>query len=162
MESSRRAQLTDVERLAELARMGMEELEPTRGGSVWMAQEARREPLEKGFAELLDAPDYTVLVGTIDSVGIGYAVVRCVELGDGSRLGVIEDIFVEAEARGVGVGEAMINEVIEWCEDRDCIGVDAMALPGHRQTKNFFEDSGFTARRLTMHKPLIRSRGTSS
>ena len=32
--------------------------------------------------------------------------------------------------------------------------VDAFALPGHRATKNFFEEEGFTARALIMHRPL--------
>ena len=31
---------------------------------------------------------------------------------------------------------------------------DAMALPGHRATKNFFEAHGFTARALVMHRRL--------
>ena len=32
--------------------------------------------------------------------------------------------------------------------------MDAMALPGHRSAKNFFEESGFTARKLVMHHRL--------
>ena len=67
---------------------------------------------------------------------------------------MIDDIFVEDEAREVGVGEAMVNDLIDWCEERKCIGIDAMALPGHRATKNFFEKFGFTARKLVMHQRL--------
>ena len=35
-----------------------------------------------------------------------------------------------------------------------CVGVDSFALPGHRAAKNFFEESGFTARAIVMHHAL--------
>ena len=154
MEAARRARPDDVQRLAELTRAAIAELTPTRGGEVWKAAEARAEPIEDGLGALLSDDDTLVVVGTIDDVIVGYAVVRVQHLGDGSRLGVIDDIYVEDEARGVGLGETMMNDLIEWSVERKCFGMDAMALPGHRQTKNFFEESGFTARKLVMHHSL--------
>ena len=41
--------------------------------------------------------------------------------------------------------------LLEWCRDQGCRGVDALALPGMRATKNFFEESGFSARLIVMH-----------
>jgi GNAT superfamily N-acetyltransferase len=79
---------------------------------------------------------------------------RVEQLRNASCLGVIDDIFVEDEARGVGVGEAMMADLVAWCTEQGCVGIDAMALPGHRATKNFFEESGFTARKLVMHHVL--------
>jgi hypothetical protein len=35
------------------------------------------------------------------------------------------------------------------------VGIDAFALPGMRETKNFFEGSGFTARLLVMHRQAV-------
>jgi GNAT superfamily N-acetyltransferase len=137
--------------MAELNRAAIDELAPTRGGAVWKAREARQEPIEERLEELLDDPEQRMLVATIDGTVVGYAVVRLEHLADGSVLGVIDDIFVEEGARQVGLGELMINDLMAWCEERKCIGMDAMALPGHRATKNFFEESGFTARQLVMH-----------
>ena len=102
-----------------------------------------------------------MVVGTIDGVVVGYAVARVERLGDGSRLGVVDDIFVEEEARGIGVGEAMMNDLVAWSRAKGCFGMDAMALPGHRLTKNFFEESGFTARKIVMHRSLDGSAETS-
>ena len=121
---------------------------------MWQAREARTEPIEDGLAAMLDDPDSRLLAGTIDGVVVGYAAARIEHLRDGSRLGVIDDIFVEEEGRGVGLGEAMIDDLVAWCAERGCFGMDAMALPGHRVTKNFFEESGFTARKLVMHHSL--------
>ena len=150
-EACRPAVAADVPRLAELNRAVVDELAPMRGGAVWKAREARPEPVEEGLAELLDDPDARVLVATIDETVVGYAVVHLEHLGDGSILGVIDDIFVEEGARQVGLCELMIDDLMTWCEERKCVGMDAMALPGHRATKNFFEESGFTARQLVMH-----------
>ena len=76
-------------------------------------------------------------------------------VGDGSHLGVVDDIFVEEGARGIGVGELMMGELVSWCRARGCFGIDVMALPGHRAAKNFFEESGFTARKIVMHHRLV-------
>jgi len=145
--------------LAELARAAIAELAPTRGGAVWAAREARPEPVEESLKASLADDATRVVVGTIDDVPIGYAAVRVEVLHDGSRLGVVDDIFVEEEARAVGVGEVMINDLIGWCVQNGCAGMDAMALPGHRVTKNFFEESGFTARKLVMHHRLKEQEG---
>jgi GNAT superfamily N-acetyltransferase len=150
-EACRTAGVADVPRLAELNRAVIDELAPMRGGAVWKAREARQEPLEERLEELLDDPDARVLVATIDGTVVGYAIAHLEYLTDGSVLGVIDDIFVEEGARQVGLGELMINDLIGWCDERKCLGMDAMALPGHRATKNFFEESGFTARQLVMH-----------
>lgn len=155
-EACRPAQPADVARVTELARAAIDELAPMRGGAVWKAREARQEPLEEGLAGLLDDADARMVVATIDGVVVGYAVVRLEHLADGSVLGVVDDIFVEEGARQVGLGELMIGDLMAWCEERKCIGMDALALPGHRATKNFFEESGFTARKLVMHHSFER------
>jgi GNAT superfamily N-acetyltransferase len=160
MEAVREATPADLPRLAELVRAAIAELAPTRGGAVWRAREARAEPIEDGLGALLDDPDGRLLAGTIDGVVIGYAAARIEHLPDGSLLGVVDDIFVEEGARGVGLGEVMIDDLVAWCTERGCFGMDAMALPGHRVTKNFFEESGFTARKLVMHHSLADSSGS--
>jgi hypothetical protein len=48
----------------------------------------------------------------------------------------------------------MLDAVIAWCTERGCTGIDAHALPGNRDTKNFFETFGFTARLLVVHRSL--------
>ncbi len=109
MEGCRPATDDDLPRLAELARLGIDELLPMKGGDVFVAREARGEPLEASLKAALADPDTRVLCGTIDDAVIGYAVARLEDLRDGGRMGVVDDIFVEIEAREVGVGEAMLR-----------------------------------------------------
>src|SRR5688572_8678405 len=126
-----------------------------RGGAVFSAREARDGgAVEASFAADVADDGVCVLTGTIDDTVIGYAVGRTEALRDGSTLGVITDLYVDDGARSVGVGEAMMGQLLEWFRSRGCAGVDATALPGNRATKNFFEESGFTARLLVMHHRL--------
>lgn len=154
MEAARQAGADDVPALVDLARRALAELAPTRGGAVFIAREGRAEPLAETLADDLEDPGALVLTGTIDGTPIGYAVGRTEMIRDGSRLGIISDLYVEEDARSVGVGEAMMDELLEWFRAEGCTGVDATALPGNRATKNFFEESGFTARLLVMHHRL--------
>jgi GNAT superfamily N-acetyltransferase len=156
VEGVRTATSDDVARIAELVTAGIDELEPTRGGEIWAVRDASAPPHEPRLEAALTDPSQRLLVGTIDDVIIGYTLGRIEQLRDGTCLGVIDDIFVEEGARGVGVGEAMIANALAWFVDAGCVGVDAVALPGHRVTKNFFEGSGFTARKLVMHHRIER------
>ncbi len=155
VEGARRAAGDDIPRLAELWRVARAELgSQERGGSLFVTRESRAEPVEDSLAADIASDDAVVLAGTVDGVIVGLAA-GCVEqLRDGRRLGVIRELFVEAEARGVAVGEAMMGELLPWFREQGCVGVDAMALPGARATKNFFEGSGFSARLLVMHHRL--------
>jgi GNAT superfamily N-acetyltransferase len=125
-----------------------------RGGALWETREARAAPHAEALAALLGRDDAGVVVGEIEGAIVGFGTVEIETLRDGSRLGVIGDLYVEPEARAVGVGEAIAEEIIAFCRGAQCIGVDAFALPGAREAKNFFERAGFTARALVMHHKL--------
>ena len=154
MESSRPASAEDIPRVVELAGLMRAELGAMRGGALWVEREAWPEPLEDAYDALLARDDALLLVGSIDDAVLAFAAVVVEQLRSGARLGVITDLFVESEAREVGVGEVLVDALVEHCRAAGCIGVDATALPGHRAAKNFFETHGFTARALAMHKRL--------
>ena len=154
MEPARAAEPADLPVLVGLARALRDEMRDQRGGALWTTREARPEPHEATLQSLLARDDATVVVGTIDGTIVGYATLEIETLRDGTRLGVVGDLFVELEARAVGVGESIADLIIEFCTGAHCIGIDAYALPGARDAKNFFERSGFTARALVMHHKL--------
>lgn len=159
MEGSRPATIEDLPRIVELARLLRHELVPMKGGSLWSNREALGEPLDTAYAQLLDRGDALVIVGTVDETVVGFGVVTLETLRSGDTLGVISDLFVEPDARAVGVGESMADALVSFCASRECVGIDTLALPGHRAAKNFFEESGFTARAIVMHRSLERREG---
>ncbi|HAF68214.1 MAG TPA: hypothetical protein DCL16_03740 [Acidimicrobiaceae bacterium] len=153
-EGVRFATLSDLDALEGFSGQAVAEQADNRGGSIWSKRETRNPPHRASLEAAFSDPDQDVWVGLINEVPVGYAVASVELLRTGEVLGIISDLWVEPEAREVGVGEEMVNAIIEWCKERDCIGIDSLALPGNRATKNFFETFGFKARLLTVHHSL--------
>ena len=146
-EAARPATAEDTPAIAALFRAATEELRVERGGELWAKQLHR----DRGFV----APDDgLVLAGTLDGVVVGYAVVRTEVLADGEELAVLDDVYVDRDARGVGVGELLLDAAIAWATERRCVGIDSLALPGMRGSKNFFEAAGLVARAIVVHRKL--------
>jgi GNAT superfamily N-acetyltransferase len=154
VERCRPATTDDVVRIVGLARSLRAEFTDLRGGALWVEREAPGEPLEATLAAWLAQPEWLVVVGCIDDVVLGYGAVEVETMRSGSCLGVIHELFVEIEARSVGLGEAMAGALVAFCREAQCVGIDARALPGHRAAKNFFEEQGFKARAIVMHHEL--------
>jgi GNAT superfamily N-acetyltransferase len=156
MEAARPATIEDLAAIEALAREAVAELALLRGGEVWRLHVARREPLGELLAdELQRGPEAgAAVVGLVDDVVVGYGVVHLEELGDGSTLAIVDDLYVTPGARGVGLGEAMMDLLLAHARAAGARGIDALALPGDRATKNFFESSGLKARAIVVHRDL--------
>lgn len=149
-EAARPARPEDAARIAELHRMATAELAQQRGGATWAARGDR-----DGFDGFdLGNPFHRVLAGEIDGAIVGYARVEVGRVATGDLLADLTDIYVEPEAREVGVGEALLDAAIAWAVEQGCVGIDSLALPGMRETKNFFEAAGLVARAIVVHRPL--------
>ena len=157
MESVRPAVVADAEACSDLCVRALEEISIARGGSLFARREtgllAKALLRPGGLSRLLSDPRRIVVVGLVDEVVLGLATAKAELVGETS-LGVVDALYVEPDARGVGVGTAMLGSLISWLGAKGCRAVDAGALPGQRETKNFFEGAGFKARLITMHKEL--------
>ena len=153
-EQARTASSTELSIIAELAAEAVREQKDGRGGYIWSRRETSTVPYILSLEAAMSSPDEEVWVGTLDNVILSYARAKVEVLRTGEYLGLVTDIYVTSEARSVGLGEALINVIIAWCSERKCVGIDSMALPGNRETKNFFETFGFKARLLTVHRSL--------
>ncbi len=125
-----------------------------RGGFIWEQTRSEHVSAEKRLASLLKMADAWVLLGSYDGVPLGFATLSLQQLRDGETIGVINDLFVESEAREVGLGEVLMTELLGLCRSHGCIGIDAAVLPGNRAAKNFMESNGLKARLIQVHKDL--------
>jgi len=152
VETARPAAEGDLEDLAVLWRHAVEELDGQRGGWA-LAGSLYRAHLEAFLRASLDDPDQFLAVGLIDDVPVGVACLRA-DRDRREPLGWLELIYVEPNARQVGVADVMLTLVTARCREWGMAGLDAPALPGNRSAKSFFETQGMQARLLTMHRPL--------
>ncbi|HEY8546377.1 MAG TPA: GNAT family N-acetyltransferase [Acidimicrobiales bacterium] len=153
-ESARPATPDDLPVVVELATAAIAEKREQKGGAVWARRERRPDPLDASLAAAIAADDQQVLVGLLDDAIVGFGAARVEVLADGGRLGVVDEVYVDPGARAVGVGEVLMDGLVAWCRDQGCFGVDSLALPGDRATKNFFESFGLVARAIVVHRPL--------
>ncbi len=158
-EGVRPAVVDDVDHLVAMALDHRDRIAGDRGADMLVRRELSytAEQLRSRLAAAIDDPDLLLLVGTYSGVPFGYALTVFEILDDGATLARVEQLLVEPDAREVGVGEIMMNAVVDQAHDRGCIGVDALALPGDRETKNFFESFGLKARQLVVHRSLSNS-----
>jgi GNAT superfamily N-acetyltransferase len=131
------------------------ELEGRRGGRL-LAGEVEVPEVRRYLKAALGDPQRCTVVGLIDDVCVGMAHARLKRAGD-LQLGGVEVIYVEAPARRVGVGSALLEQVSSWASLNSCVGVDVPVLPGDRAGKAFLESAGFVARLLVMHSPTRTS-----
>ncbi len=153
MEQARLATLDDLDAIAGVSSRIADDLPDKRGGSLFLRRESGGDARSRAKAQL-EGTDGFAVVGTYDDVVFGYAVVQIETLGDGGILARVDDLAVDAEIRASGIGEAMMNLVLDTARARGCFGIDSRALPGDRHTKNFFESFGLKARMLVVHKTL--------
>ncbi len=157
MEAVRVATQGDLDELVRLAELARLELGEERGGPMWQLLHGRPDPLPATLhADLAEADldQGVVLLGTFADAPAGFAAAHREELGDGTALAVISDVYVEPGFRDVGLGGALMEALLEWAEAHDCRGLDALVLPGMRHSKNYFERFGLTARAILVHRDL--------
>ncbi len=152
MEGARPARFEDLDRCRTLVGEWLESLAARRGGDRLL------EALPG-----IDAPSLVeqwastagrlLVVGTIDAQVVGVAA-GSILASPARRVGRLECCYVEPEARTVGVGEAMVREVLALWSGQGCTEIDALALPGDRSLKALLEGTGFKTRLLTLHRPL--------
>ncbi len=94
------------------------------------------------LAVLVDSPDGRWLVAEVEGETVGAAKVALGRLPRPTVLCVV----VHRDARALGIGAALLDEIRRSARTEGHDRIDAAALPGDRDTKNLYERAGLTAR----------------
>jgi GNAT superfamily N-acetyltransferase len=144
-ERVRAATAADAVSLATLETAARAHVFYQRGGAALLAEQ----PATFDWSAAIDDPQREVLVGTLDDQIFGY-----LELRFGDATAVVHQVYVDPEARELGLGDWMIEAALSAARARSCRVFEGFALPGDRETKNLFERAGITARKIIVSTRL--------
>jgi GNAT superfamily N-acetyltransferase len=125
--------------LADLRAQAAAWLRDRRGGSDLLA-DLSSEAHPKGTEDI-------DLVAHLGSSPAGFLTATCTPA---TRRARVEGFFVRPELRGIGIGHELFEALLGALPGLGCDHVDAVALPGDRATKNFFEAHGLVTRALVV------------
>ena len=148
------ASAEDLETLTFLREEAISEAKNKRGGEVLLNLETFSDDSLTELSNWLTSPDHRVVTGLFGEAVVAYGILEFSNTNDAQRIASIKEIFVLKEARSVGVGESVINFLIDEAIQHKVVGIDSFALPGDRETKNFFETQGMVARLIHVYRPL--------
>jgi ribosomal protein S18 acetylase RimI-like enzyme len=143
-----------LETLTFLRKEAILELKNKRGGEVLLNLDSFSEDSNKNFSYWFNSADHSVFTGSFGDAIVAYGVLEFLKTNDNQRIASIKEIFVLEDARSVGVGESLIHLMTNTAIEHKAVGIDSFALPGDRETKNFFETQGMVARLIHVYRPL--------
>ena len=138
MVGARVALVSDQMDLARLQKRSRAEVATQRGG--------------RRYLELLAGHHDTStvsLVGLVEASVVGFALLR-----RDAATAVLDAIYVEVEARDVGVGHQLLELALATALHWGCASLESVVFAGDRNTKNFFEAHGMASRLLQVSRSL--------
>ena len=143
-----------VKKLSFLRSEAVSELKNKRGGEVFLNLKTFSSDSLANFSQWLDSSDHRVVAGLFGDAVVAYGVLEFASTNDRERIASIKELFVMEDARSVGVGECLMDFLVNQAIENKVIGIDSFALPGDRETKNFFESQGMVARLIQVYRPI--------
>ncbi|MCB1247347.1 MAG: GNAT family N-acetyltransferase [Acidimicrobiia bacterium] len=130
------------------------EAEQTAKKPIWALTDGLDESFEDSLKAALAADESWISIGCIDGTPVGFiwaTIEPMLRRAGGERTGRIRLVYTDPDARGVGVGHAMLESMMGVLRSRGIRHFDAPVGPGQRLTKNFFEGHEFAARSIIMY-----------
>ena len=111
-------------------------------------------PSREQLAEIVDAPGSVLFLARVDGVIVGSLTLATFRIPTGVRAW-IEDVVVDAAARGHGVGEALNKAAIEEAQTRGAITVELTSRPSREAANRLYQRLGFVARDTNVYRYTI-------
>lgn len=95
--------------------------------------------------------EHSVLVADVADQVVAYI---CAEINRATSVCSVTQIFVDPQARQLGIGARLVGETANIARGYGCTRLDACALPGDRKMKNLYERVGMPARLIVASTTL--------
>ncbi len=112
----------------------------------------------KALSMLLTDPSDSslVLVAVMEGKVIGMVSVQTlVSTAEGGKVGLVEDMIVDRQFRGRGIGTLLLNRAVEWGRDRKLKRLQLLADRENMPAVDFYANNGWTATKLGCFRMLL-------
>jgi len=121
-----------------------------RGAAQWLDEHPQ--PDSGDWRSRLADPQWRVMVAGVDDTVLGLLSLRLdASVGGGA---LVDQVFVTEGAREIGLGDGLVAAALQAARAAGARAVEALALPGDRETKNLFERAGLVARLIVVRREL--------
>jgi ribosomal protein S18 acetylase RimI-like enzyme len=101
-------------------------------------------------SKIFESRDENILILIVESEGksIGYALGRIYEedqIADNGtgQIGLFDELYLDSEARGHGLGQKILDEMIKWFKSNDIRRIKLHAYSWNKKAKELYEKNGF-------------------
>ena len=108
-------------------------------------------PTKEQLESIVASDSSHVLVAKVDGVIVGSLTLVIFHIPTGIRAW-IEDVVVDADARGKGVGEALNLFAIEEARKRGAVTVDLTSRPSREAANRLYQRLGFKERETNVYR----------
>lgn len=139
----RKATLEDLESISAFSKKLFEH--ETRFNKEFNQEWTYSETGQEYFKGRLKSDKSIVLVAEVDSKVVGYAITHMENFAFRNRnpLAELENMFVEEEVRGKGVGTMLVEETKKILKERKVPRIKVQAFYPNKQAINFYKKLGF-------------------
>lgn len=124
-------------------------------GQLWPDKAIDREAVWQVFHRALRSPSQTYLSAMAGSRVIGFCSLTVKNnLWQEGNLGHVDELVVDREFRGAGVGSALLDRIIEAARDAGCKRVELDSAFHRKAAHKFYEDRGFENRAFLFSRLL--------
>ena len=108
-------------------------------------------PTHDELAEIISVPSTVLFIARLDEHIVGTLTLATFRIPTGVRAW-IEDVVVDAAARGHGVGEALNQAAILEAHHRGAVTVDLTSRPSREAANRLYQRIGFVARDTNVYR----------
>jgi GNAT superfamily N-acetyltransferase len=110
----------------------------------------------RGLKLLLETPGIRMVVAEEQGRIVGMATLQTlISTAEGSPVGLVEDVVVDREARGMGIGSALLDQLQEWARENGLTRLQLAADRGNIGALEFYRCKGWEQTNLI----LLRRKG---
>lgn len=110
----------------------------------------------KGLTALLNRPDAIIFVAEVKGQTVG--MISCqtlISTAEGGEVGLVEDVVISPAFRKQGIGQALVDAVVEWAKQRRLKRLQLLADSENAPALTFYRQLGWQQTQLQAWRRLL-------